>query len=68
MGRKNNMQIKKSIMDEIDMDLNPKRLERMETFFSDLEGKINKVAELIDKVPVDSKVKPSKSFLDLFGL
>lgn len=40
----------------------------LDTFFDKFEGKINKVADIIDKVPVDSVVRPSTSWLSMFGL
>ena len=40
----------------------------LNTFFGNFETKINKVAELIEKVPDDSVVRPSKSWLNMFGL
>jgi hypothetical protein len=40
----------------------------LDTFFNNFEGNINKVADVIDKVPDDSYVRPSKSWLKMFGL
>ena len=40
----------------------------LDTFFDKFEGNIIKVAELAEKVPVDSVVRPSKSWLNMFGL
>ena len=40
----------------------------LDTFFDKFKGNINKVADIIDKVPDDSVVRPSKSWLSMFGL
>ena len=54
-------------MEKIDKETRD-RLYDLDTFFDKFEGNINKVAELAEKVPVDSVVRPSKTWLEMFGL
>jgi len=54
-------------MEKVDKETSD-RLYDMNIFFDNFEGKINKVAELIEKVPDDSFVRPSKSWLNMFGI
>jgi hypothetical protein len=44
------------------------RLYDMNVFFNNFEGNINKVAELIEKVPDDSVVRPNRTWLNMFGI
>lgn len=44
------------------------RLYDMNVFFDNFEGNINKVAELIEKVPDDSVVRPNRTWLNMFGI
>lgn len=47
--------------------LQKQRLNDLNNFFNNLDAKINKVGELIDKVPVISDYNPPKSWLEKFG-
>lgn len=54
-------------MEKVDKETRD-RLYDLDTFFDKFEGNINKVAELAEKVPVDSVVRPNKTWLEMFGL
>lgn len=68
MGLRSNMRVDKEIFNEIIRESNVKKLEKMDKLFDAFETNINKVAELIEKVPDDSVVRPSKTWLNMFGL
>ena len=54
-------------MEKIDRETSD-RLQQMQTFFGNFDKNINKVAELVEKVPDDSVVRPSTNWLNMFGL
>lgn len=54
-------------MEKLDKETSD-RLYDLNSFFGNFETKINKVAELIEKVPDDSVVRPSKNWLNMFGI
>jgi hypothetical protein len=47
---------------------NLERLKDLDTVFQKFDNNLNKVGKLIEKVPDDSVVRPSKSWLNMFGL
>ena len=48
--------------------LNSERLKDLDTVFQKFDNNLNKISELIEKVPEDSVVRPSKNWLNMFGL
>jgi ABC-type Fe3+-hydroxamate transport system substrate-binding protein len=71
MGRfkKDWCQISPELMEEIQRDANHARnMANAEKFFNNFDQKINKVGELLDKVPNNATVKPSRSWLNIFGI
>ena len=62
------MEIYKSVREEmVNEILQKQRLNDLNNFFNDFDSKINKVGELIDKVPANSDYNPPKSWLEKFG-
>lgn len=47
---------------------NMERLKDLGTVFQKFDNNLNKIGKLIEKVPDDSVVRPSKSWLSMFGL
>lgn len=68
MPRKANLHVDREIFNEIIKESNVKKLEKMEELFEAFETNINRVADIIEKVPDDSCVRPSKSWLKMFGI
>lgn len=56
--------VRKEMVDDM---LQKQRLNDLNNFFNNFDSKINKVGELIDKVPENSNYNPPKSWLEKFG-
>lgn len=63
------MQIKKSLLKEIQSDANHlKNIERATAMFDNLDSKINQIGKLIEKLPDNASVRPKQSWLNIFGI
>lgn len=47
---------------------NMERLKDLGTVFQKFDNNLNKIGKLIEKVPDDSVVRPSRNWLNMFGL
>lgn len=70
MGRtKNHIKISQQLLGEIanTKPVNP-NLSELENHFNKIDSKLDKIAQLVDKIPDNSIVRPDKSWLSAFGL
>ena len=47
---------------------NMERLKDLDTVFQKFDNNLNKISELIERVPEDSVVRPNRTWLNMFGL
>ena len=61
--------ISPELMDEIQKNANHLRnVKNAEKFFDKLDSKLNTVGRIIEKLPANDVVKPSRSWLNIFGI